>query len=119
MNISKLIAPVLLGALLLPLAANAQSVNARQDEQRPRFQHAIACLWQQKSSRVAEWVSLFLLQLRDGAPTFSDACFFQIRNKRFSRQKATAALEKGGCCFLSQVRAGLGLNGLCPRVWQA
>ncbi len=41
MNISKLIAPVLLGALLLPLAANAQNVNARQDEQHERIQAGV------------------------------------------------------------------------------
>lgn len=41
MNISKLIAPVLLGALLLPLAANAQSVNSRRDEQRERIQAGV------------------------------------------------------------------------------
>lgn len=41
MNISKLIAPVLLGALLLPLAAQAQNVNRRQDEQRERIQQGV------------------------------------------------------------------------------
>lgn len=41
MNISKIVAPLLLGALLLPIAANAQSINARQDEQRERIQQGV------------------------------------------------------------------------------
>lgn len=41
MKITKLFAPVLFGALLLPLAANAQNINARQDEQGERIQQGV------------------------------------------------------------------------------
>jgi CRISPR/Cas system-associated endoribonuclease Cas2 len=41
MKITKLFAPVLLGALLLPFAAQAQNINARQDEQRERIQAGV------------------------------------------------------------------------------
>jgi len=37
MNISKIVAPILLGALLLPVAANAQGINDRRENQRDRI----------------------------------------------------------------------------------
>ena len=41
MNISKLVAPLLLGALLLPVAANAQSIRERRMEQRERINQGV------------------------------------------------------------------------------
>jgi len=41
MNISKIVAPILLGALLLPIAANAQGINARRENQRDRIQQGV------------------------------------------------------------------------------
>ena len=41
MNISKIVMPLLLGALLLPVAANAQGINNRRENQRDRIQQGV------------------------------------------------------------------------------
>lgn len=41
MNISKIVMPLLLGALLLPVAANAQGINSQRENQRDRIQQGV------------------------------------------------------------------------------